>query len=43
MEAAIEALRAAYKERKSSMDELWHAAKICRVANVIRPYMESLV
>jgi predicted transcriptional regulator of viral defense system len=43
METAIEALRAAYKERKSSMDELWRAAKFCRVANVIRPYMESLV
>jgi hypothetical protein len=24
------------------MDELWEAAKICRVANVMRPYMESL-
>ena len=43
METAIGALRAAYRERKVSMDELWKAAKICRVANVIRPYMESLV
>jgi predicted transcriptional regulator of viral defense system len=43
METAIEALRAAYKERKASMDDLWQAAKVCRVVNVIRPYMESLV
>ncbi len=43
METAIEALRAAYKEKKFSMDELWRAAKVCRVVNVIRPYMESLV
>lgn len=43
METAIEALRAAYKERKASMDDLWKAAKICRVVNVIRPYMESLI
>jgi hypothetical protein len=28
--------------QKASMDELWAAAKVCRVANVMRPYMESL-
>jgi hypothetical protein len=43
METAIQALRAAYKERRASMDDLWEAAKICRVLNVIRPYMEALV
>ena len=42
-ETAIEALRAAYRERKASIDELWQAARVCRVANVMRPYMESLV
>jgi predicted transcriptional regulator of viral defense system len=42
METAIEALRAAYREKKATMDELWKAAKVCRVNNVIRPYMESL-
>jgi predicted transcriptional regulator of viral defense system len=41
-EIAIQALRAAYRERKATMDELWKAAKICRVSNVIQPYMESL-
>jgi hypothetical protein len=24
------------------MDDLWHFAKICRVANVMRPYLESI-
>ena len=24
------------------MDDLWRYAKVCRVANVIRPYLESL-
>jgi len=24
------------------MDELWRHATLCRVANVMRPYMESL-
>lgn len=22
--------------------EIWHAVRVCRVANVIRPYLESL-
>lgn len=43
METAIQALRSAYRERKASMDQLWRAAKVCRVVNVMRPYMESLV
>ena len=41
-ELAIQALREAFRERKATMDELWKAAKVCRVANVMRPYMESL-
>jgi len=24
------------------MDELWSYAKICRVANVMRPYLEAI-
>jgi hypothetical protein len=24
------------------MDDLWRYAKICRVSNVMRPYLESL-
>jgi len=43
METTIQALRAAYREKKASMDELWRAAKVCRVVSVMRPYMESLV
>lgn len=41
-ELALRALRECFRERKATMDELWEAAKICRVANVMRPYMESL-
>jgi predicted transcriptional regulator of viral defense system len=41
-ELAIEALREAVRKRKTTMDELWEAAKVCRVSNVMRPYMESL-
>ena len=42
-ELAIQALRECFREKKASMDELWEAAKICRVANVMRPYIESLI
>ncbi len=42
-ETAIQALRATLRERRASVDELWNAAKVCRVANVMRPYMEALV
>jgi predicted transcriptional regulator of viral defense system len=42
LDVAIEALRESRRRKKVSMDELWAAAKVCRVANVIRPYMESL-
>jgi hypothetical protein len=41
-ELAIQGLQECIREKKASMDEIWEAAKICRVASVIRPYMESL-
>ena len=43
LDVALEALREAWRGRRVSMDELWRYAEICRVANVMRPYMESLV
>lgn len=42
LDVAIEALKDARSRRKVSADELWHYAKICRVANVMRPYLEAL-
>jgi hypothetical protein len=43
LDIALEALRDAWKQNKVTMDELWEAAQLCRVANVMRPYLESLV
>jgi predicted transcriptional regulator of viral defense system len=43
LDIAIEALRDCIIQRKSTMDRLWKYARICRVANVMRPYMEALV
>ncbi|MDL2354676.1 MAG: type IV toxin-antitoxin system AbiEi family antitoxin domain-containing protein [Pseudomonadota bacterium] len=42
LDVALEALQEAWRGRRVSMDELWHYAEICRVANVMRPYIESL-
>ena len=42
VDVAIEALREGYRQKRIAMDELWEAARVCRVANVMRPYMESL-
>lgn len=42
MDVALEALRDCYRQKKASIDEIWEAAKVCRVANVMRPYLESL-
>ncbi len=42
LDVALEALREGWRERRFTMDELWHYAKICRVANVMRPYLEAL-
>jgi len=41
-DVAIEALSDCLKRRKATRDEIWHYARLCRVANVIRPYMEAI-
>jgi predicted transcriptional regulator of viral defense system len=43
LDVALEALRDVIRERKSSTDELWRYAKICRVTKIIRPYMEAIL
>ncbi len=42
LDVALEALRDAFRGRRTTMDELWAAARICRMENVMRPYLESL-
>ncbi len=49
LDVAIEALRDCLAARDGegrrlcSVDEIWHYANICRVANVIQPYLETLI
>ena len=42
LDVAIEALRECWRAKRCTMDDLWQYANICRVQNVIRPYLESL-
>lgn len=42
LDVALEALREAWRTKRVSMDDLWRDATLCRVANVMRPYMEGL-
>lgn len=42
MDVALEALRDGWAQRKLTIDALWHHAAVNRVANVMRPYLESV-
>ena len=42
LDVALEALRESVRSKRVSLDELWGYAVLFRVANVMRPYMESL-
>lgn len=42
LDVAIEALRDCLKQKKATMDEIWAAAKVCRMSQVMRPYLDSV-
>jgi predicted transcriptional regulator of viral defense system len=42
LDLALEALKDAWRQKKVTMDELWESAQLCRMTNVMRPYLESL-
>ncbi|MBQ0933498.1 hypothetical protein KAK07_21275, partial [Ideonella sp. 4Y16] len=42
LDVALEALREAWQQRKVTMDDLWRYAKVNRMTNVMRPYLEAL-
>jgi predicted transcriptional regulator of viral defense system len=43
IDVAIEALREVLRSRKATVDEIHRFAKVCRVAKVMQPYLESAV
>jgi predicted transcriptional regulator of viral defense system len=42
-DVAVAALRDGWRQQRFTIDELWHFAGVCRVAAVMRPYLEMLV
>ena len=42
LDVALEALKDARAQGKVNIDELCRCAKVCRVTNVMRPYLEAL-
>ena len=43
LHVALEARKRQWREKRVIMDEPWHYAAVCRMTNVMRPYMESLL
>lgn len=42
LDVALEALKEVHAKQLATTDELWRYAKLCRVANVMRPYLEAV-
>ena len=42
LDVALEALREARRTRKASAEELWRYARLNRVTNIMRPYLEAV-
>jgi predicted transcriptional regulator of viral defense system len=43
LDVAVEALKDCLRAKRATIDELWRYATICRVQNVMRPYLEAVV
>lgn len=43
LDVALEALREGLRSRKCTADDIWRYAKVCRVVNVVRPYLEAML
>ncbi len=43
LDVAVEAIRECQQNRQCNVDELTHYGKICRVWNVMRPYLEAIL
>ena len=43
LDVAIEALKDCRRKKAATIDELWEAAKVCRMSKVMKPYLEAVV
>jgi predicted transcriptional regulator of viral defense system len=42
IDVALEALKDGHRQKLFTVSELWRAAKVCRVSEIIRPYQEMM-
>jgi predicted transcriptional regulator of viral defense system len=42
LDVALEALKAGLSDKRFTRDQLWAAAKVCRVTTVLRPYLQAI-
>jgi predicted transcriptional regulator of viral defense system len=42
LDVALESLRECLKAHRCTVDDVWRYAKICRVSNVMRPYLDAM-
>ncbi len=42
LDVALEALREVRRDKRATNDQLWRYAKLCRVATIMRPYLEAV-
>ena len=42
LDVALEVLKDAGAQCRATFDDLWRCAKVCRVTNVMRPYMDAM-
>jgi hypothetical protein len=41
LDVALEVLRDCCDQKTYGNDDIWHYVKVCRMANVMRPYLEA--
>jgi hypothetical protein len=39
----VEALREAWQKKKVTTEDLYRSARVCRVLNIMRPYLEGML
>lgn len=42
LDVALEALRECRRDRRATLDELWHFAAVDKISSVMRPYLEAV-
>lgn len=42
LDVALEAMHDIFRHKRATMSDIWKAAKVCRMTNVMRPYLEAI-